>query len=556
VLCLKAMHKDAQERYKSVEALIRDIDHYLGGEPLEARPDTLRYRTSKFVRRNRTAVIAASFLAVLVVGLVLFFTIRLTRARNTALAEAARAARIQRFMLDLFQGEDKDAGPAEDLRVVTVIDRGVLETRSLSTEPEVQADLYQTLGTMYHKLGKLDRADALLQSSLKERRSRAPTNNDATADNLIALGLLRSDQGQSKEAERLVREALAIINPRDLRDKTLLAKADSALGYVLVNSGEYGRAVAILDQAVSLQTNDGAPSPELAETLGELADAHLYLGYYSVSDSLNQRALAIDRDVYGDSDPHVSDDLGNLGQIQEMWGHYADAERYNRQALQISQAWYGQDHPDTARKMATLAETLIYEDRYQEADSLLQQALATQQRVYGKSNARVARVLNLLGSVANKRADFNEAEADFRSTIEIYRSAYGDGDYRVAVAMANLASVYFKEKQYARAEPIFRDVLQRFTKALSADNINTAIAQIKLGRTLLSERRYQEAEEHTRTGYETLMKQASPSTSFIQGAQQDLVTIYEALKRPQEAQKFRGELASANLQNANIASRK
>jgi serine/threonine-protein kinase len=52
VLCLNAMHKDPRRRYQSVEALIRDIDHYLNGEPLEARPDAWQYRIGKFVRRN------------------------------------------------------------------------------------------------------------------------------------------------------------------------------------------------------------------------------------------------------------------------------------------------------------------------------------------------------------------------------------------------------------------------------------------------------------------------------------------------------------------------
>src|SRR5579859_6358088 len=37
VLCATAMHKDPQRRYRSVEALIRDVDHYLRAEPLEAR---------------------------------------------------------------------------------------------------------------------------------------------------------------------------------------------------------------------------------------------------------------------------------------------------------------------------------------------------------------------------------------------------------------------------------------------------------------------------------------------------------------------------------------
>ena len=56
VLCLTAIHKDIERRYRSVEMLIRDIDHYLKGEPLEARADTLRYRLGKFVKRNRRTV--------------------------------------------------------------------------------------------------------------------------------------------------------------------------------------------------------------------------------------------------------------------------------------------------------------------------------------------------------------------------------------------------------------------------------------------------------------------------------------------------------------------
>ena len=69
VLCLTAMHKDPQRRYRTVDALIRDVDHYLKGEPLEARPDTLRYRAGKFVRRNRRAVIASTLGLAAVLGI-------------------------------------------------------------------------------------------------------------------------------------------------------------------------------------------------------------------------------------------------------------------------------------------------------------------------------------------------------------------------------------------------------------------------------------------------------------------------------------------------------
>src|SRR3984885_8895921 len=52
VLCLAAMHKDPDRRYRSTEALMRDVDHYLAGEPLEARPDPWSYRGGMFARRN------------------------------------------------------------------------------------------------------------------------------------------------------------------------------------------------------------------------------------------------------------------------------------------------------------------------------------------------------------------------------------------------------------------------------------------------------------------------------------------------------------------------
>jgi eukaryotic-like serine/threonine-protein kinase len=551
-LCLKATHEEANERYQSVEALIRDTDHYLNHEPLKARAHSRRYRISKFIRRNRGSVLATSLVFAILVGIISFFTLRLAKERNTALAEADRVQRIQRFMLNLFQGDDKDAGPAADLRVLTLIDRGVPEAQSLSREPQVQAELYQTLGTMYQKLGKLDRADALLQLSLRVRKSLAEPDYAALANNLSALALLRSEQGQSKEAERLAREAAAIINTGEPRNKALAAKANATLGSVLVASGRYREAVGILNGVVSFQSADVASAPELVKTLSALADAHVYLGEYSVSDSLNRRALAIDTRIYGADHPQVSDDLGNLAQVQEMWGHYAEAERYERQALGISRTWHGNDHPDTARKMTTLAGTLIYEGQYREAADLLRPALAIQQRVYGDTHPRVAYVLNLLGSVANHDRDFKAGEADFRRVIEIYKSAYGDSDYRVAVAMGNLASAYFAEKNYPLAEQIFTDVVARFMKSLSAGNIDTGIAEIKLGRTLLAERRYRQAEIQTRNGYEVLLKQTSPSTSFIQGARHDLTVIYQALGRPNEARKFGGELTAGPGQTSQL----
>ncbi|HEY7339191.1 MAG TPA: serine/threonine-protein kinase [Bryobacteraceae bacterium] len=538
VLCLTAMRKDPQRRYRSVDALIRDVDHYLSGRPLDARPDKLGYRLGKFVRRNRRAVSATSAAGLAFAVMGVYFTARLETARNTAVAAVARMQRVQQFMLNLFEGGDKQSGPAAGLRVSTIIDRGVKQAQSLRAEPEVQAELYLTLGSLYEKMGNLAQADTLLQSSLDRRRSLLGSDHLETGQSLVALGLLRAEQARLDEAETLVRRGLETIERARPRDAGATAEATAALGKVLTSRGSYAKAVPLLEQAVALQSR-GAPTLDLAGTLKDLSDTQFYAGHYDACEALTRRALAIHRDFVGDRHPLVADDLINLGAVQFQRGRYGDAERLYRQALAINEPWYGEDNPETASTLSMLGRAIVFQGRYDEGLALSERALAIQEHVYGPNSPRVANVLNELGTVALQRNQFDDAEARFRRMAEIYKSAYGEHHYLYALALANVASVYLAEKQYARAEPMFRDAVRRYSEALSPEDMNTAIAQVKLGRTLVGEKRYAEAEGHTMAGYKILIKQTSPTVSWIQTALKDLTVIYEALGQPEKASEFR-----------------
>ena len=63
-IALKALRKDRERRYASVHELSEDIRRHLDGLPVNARPDTFVYRTSKFVRRHRAAVAMSSLMVV------------------------------------------------------------------------------------------------------------------------------------------------------------------------------------------------------------------------------------------------------------------------------------------------------------------------------------------------------------------------------------------------------------------------------------------------------------------------------------------------------------
>jgi serine/threonine protein kinase/Tfp pilus assembly protein PilF len=555
VLCLTAIHKDVQRRYRSVEAMIRDVDHYLEAEPLEARPDTWRYRFGKFVRRNRRPVIVAALAVAAVTILVVFFTVRLAIARNTAVAAVSRMQRVQQFMLNLFQGGDKTVGPAESLRVITLIDRGVKEAQTLQAEPEVQADLYLTLGSINRKLGNMAQADSLLRSALEQRKTLFGPDHGAVAESLVALGLLRVDQARLDEAEKLIREGLDKISRARPRDNQALAKATAGLGKVLEARGSYDQAIPVLDEAVRLQSGPDSTALDLAASLKELADTHFYAGHYDLCDALTQRTLAMHRKILGDRHPLVADDLINLGAVQFERGHYVEAEGFYRQALDINQAWYGKENTETASTLSMLGRALVFEQRYDEAVDLIEQALIIQEHVYGPAHPRVANVLNELGTVALQRGKLDEAEARFRRMVDIYKGAYGEHHYLYVLASANLASVYLARNDYPRAAQMFQRVVEGYTQTLSPDHLYTGIAQIKLGRALAGQKRYAEAEGHTLAGYKILTKQTSPSVTWLESARKTLVTIYDALNQPEKAAEFRAEL-TAQTKAAVVANRK
>src|SRR5438445_11468972 len=78
-------------------------------------------------------------------------------------------------------------------------------------------------------------------------------------------------------------------------------------------------------------------------------------------------------------------------------------------------------------------------------------------------------------------------------------------------------------------------------------------ARVRLGRAILRQRRYSEAENESRAGYELLMKQINAPANWLNKARTDLEEEYDALKKPEQAGKFRAELPGSSKKLANLA---
>ncbi len=538
VLCFTAMHREASRRYRTVDALIRDIDHYRRKEPLEARPDSTTYRLGKFVRRHRGALTASiGVLSILLVTGVVSAA-RIRTARDAAVVEADRAQRIQHFTLSLFAGGAESSEPGDSLRAVTLVERGVVEAATLGAEPVVQAELYQTLGSIFQKLGQLDRADTLLQQALRSRRRLAADHPDV-ARSLVALGLLRVEQSRLPEAEQLVRDGLALsqrVRPAGHLD---VAVATTALGRVLEERATYADAITVMREALRLHTAIAPVSPDVVTAATQLGNDLFYAGEYDRADSLFRHSMTVAQALYGDRHPLVADALINMGAVRFQRADYAAAERLDRDGLQIMQFVYGTEDPRTASALTMLGRALVAQTRFSEAVPLVKQALAIQERVYGNVSPKVASTVNELGIIALREKQFDDADAYFARNTDIYRAVFKRPHNLLATALANRGSVFSARGDNVQAERYFREAVAVFSQTVAPTHVDIGIARVKLGRVLLRQRRFADAERESEAGLAILTSQMSPGASWVKNARSDLVQVYDSLGRSAKAAAMR-----------------
>src|SRR5690606_4171180 len=164
-----ALRTEPERRYPSAGQMGDDVDRWLAGQPVSARPDSFAYRASRFVSRHRIAVAIAAVAAVGLLTLSLVATVQSLRARderNRAAAEAAKAGAVVDLLISILGGTDPTEGAAGDsVRIDDRLARGEDRARSLGAQPEVQAAVYHALGKILLERGAYARARAMLEST-------------------------------------------------------------------------------------------------------------------------------------------------------------------------------------------------------------------------------------------------------------------------------------------------------------------------------------------------------------------------------------------------------
>jgi tetratricopeptide (TPR) repeat protein len=218
-IVLRAMHKEPQRRYVSVEQFSEDIRRHLNGLPVIARRDSWRYRAGKFAIRHKVGV-AATALVLLAVAIGVAATIRESRIAAANERRAEERFNDVRKLANSLMFEIHDA--IRDLPGSTAA-RRLIATRALeyldnlSTQSKGDASLQKELAAAYERVGdvlgypyaaNLGDADGALQSyrkALAIREALASSSPDAASlRDLVAIyqrvSQVQESRGNFKEA--------------------------------------------------------------------------------------------------------------------------------------------------------------------------------------------------------------------------------------------------------------------------------------------------------------------------------------------------------------------
>ncbi|WP_202839261.1 serine/threonine-protein kinase [Luteimonas saliphila] len=406
----KALAPAPEDRYRSAGALAEEVRRHLSDLPVEARPQTAAYRTSRFIVRHRGGVTVAVGLAL---GLFASLALALwqagvasqeaTRAREqAALArqETQRANAVRDLIIELFENESP--GGARDTLpdTATLLQRGALKARTdLASTPALQAEMLIVIGRIYNELSRFDDARPLLQ------------------------------------------EAVAVARTLGAGDRRTLGLALSQRGQLAADQDLYEEALPDLDEASRILHGSQPGGLDLAVVRHRRALVMSEVGRHAEAIADHRAAIAIQQARLPADDPRLLRSYGALGTAFTRADRPGEAVAWQQRALELVRKRYGDNHVETARRLGNYGNSLMTAGRIVEAQAPMAQADATMRRIHRGAHADVAWMAHNHGSVLLALGRIDQADLLFRESIDINRAIGRDRSPAIGFNLTKLSRI-------------------------------------------------------------------------------------------------------------------
>lgn len=415
-ITLKALDRDRARRYGTPAELAADLGRYLRNEPVIARPASVAYRTKKYIQRHRFGVAAATAAALLLIAFGVMQAIELRRIKR----ERDRADRVTKFMTGMFKVSNPSEARGNAVTAREILDRSSKDIETgLRKDPELQAQLMETMAQTYAGLGLYGRAQDLVEHAQAIQNSMFGERNRETLASESYLAQLLRAQGHLPEAEKVLQNTIAaqrqVLGPND---PDTLASMDR-LGYVYANEARHTDAEKLFRQTLNAERKVlGPDDPQTLSTLNELAEILTPQGRYKDADQIYGELIAAQKRTLGPDHPATLLSMSHAAENLEEEGRFPEAEKMYSDVIAAQRRVLGPEHPQTLRAMMMLAVTMMKEGHYAEADKLQSQIIEIKTRVLGPTHTSTLQSMEMEALGLSREGRYADSEKMFRDVIE------------------------------------------------------------------------------------------------------------------------------------------
>lgn len=465
LIALRALRKQPQDRYASVQALANDLRAWIERRPVQARRGSTRYRVARFVQRHALASgFAGLALAALVggLGLAVWQAREARMQRDLAQQEAQKAQAALDFMTGLFSRADPEATQGREVSARELLADGALRIRTeLHDQPAARAELLHAMGTAHLGLGLFEDALPLLD----EAQSAAPDHAKTT----LARAVARHELGRYQEVLNLLEPERERLELRG--DETALARVDLRLGMTYQSLNRLADADAAFARVLAYQRRALGPSHR------ETRETELRYVSLLVLDDRDEAAKALSESVLVAlrADPRTDPillmrALGAHAMVISNTGPLDLAESLRREQLGLCERIYGATHPRTLGARNDLASVLFGQRRYAEAAPLFAAVLDERRKQFGPDHPAVATAASNLANAHLSLRELDAALPVAQVALRVRLATYGENHQTTATSLRTVAGIELELDRPERALPLLERALAGFTASLGPDN--------------------------------------------------------------------------------------
>ncbi len=427
-IVLKALQKEPERRYKSVEQFGEDIRRHLAGEPIAARRATAGYRAGKFIRRNKLGVTAVALVTLSLVGGMIATQIKAREATR----QLQSVNQLNKILRDLFKGSELDEdAPRQVEKAQVVLDKvlrnGTVQVQQLAGDPELQARLQNTLGVVNYHLGRFDEALKLQQAALDTRLSMLGESNPNTIISMINIAEVFIQLGQWTDARIYLRRAIALAEHVDGMGPRDKLAAQYNLARVL-------RKLNLIDEA----------------------------------DQCYRAALEAAA-AFGERDPATLAIMNSYGGCLREQNRLPEAEQMLSRAVQLRGEVLGTDHAATLSSLSNLAWVRNAMGKRAEALASYRTLVESSNRALGPNDPKSLAIANNYAFCLMRAGRPEEAEPIFRALGKSAETAYPAKHINRALFAGNLGECLVKLKRCDEAEQLLLTAYRAVSQKLTTD---------------------------------------------------------------------------------------